>query len=418
MEIPEGVNINEESKEKYVCKLNKALYGLKVSPKRWNEKFSEVAIKLGLQNDINEPCLYTWRFQGKLVILVLYVDDIILASNCHAKMTEIRDNLCKEFKMKDLGEPKVYLGMEIQRDRKNRKIELKQSEYIERILEKFKMTECKPQATPMITRQAKKIESKIPEKQQEMMTPFRGPFREAIGSLLYLAGVTRPDIAYAVNLLSRRQIAPTIGDWMEVKRIFRYLRGSTNEGLVYRAKEDEMKVYTDSSFGDCEESKSTSGYIIKIFDDTVAWRSKKQTLVTRSTCGAEYYAMSEACQEIISLDKALRDMIGKTFYPVVIQCDNKSAKSCTEMEGSNKLKCFDLPISEIQSTIDERERTGIKVPMTEIHGDFIKQCVKDNRVKISWVPSKENLADIMTKPLPLPTHKYLRDRITHFNSSE
>uniref|UniRef100_A0ABD2X080 Reverse transcriptase Ty1/copia-type domain-containing protein n=1 Tax=Trichogramma kaykai TaxID=54128 RepID=A0ABD2X080_9HYME len=160
-----------------------------------------------------------------------------------------------------------------------------------KILEKFKMTECKPQETPMITRQAKKIESKNPEKQKEMITPFHGPFREAIGSLLYLAGVTRPDIAYAVNLLSRRQIAPTTSDWTEVKRIFRYLRGSINEGLVYRANGDEMKVYTDSSFGDCEESKSTSGYIIKLFDDTVAWRSKKQTLVTRSTCGAEYYAM-------------------------------------------------------------------------------------------------------------------------------
>ncbi|CAB0041196.1 unnamed protein product, partial [Trichogramma brassicae] len=161
-----------------------------------------------------------------------------------------------------------------------------------KILEKFKMTECKPQETPMITRQAKKIESKNSEKQKEMITPFHGPFREAIGSLLYLAGVTRPDIAYAVNLLSRRQITPTIGDWTEIKRIFRYLRGSINEGLVYRANEDEMKVYTDSSFGDCEESKSTSGYIIKLFGDTVAWRSKKQTLVTRSTCGAEYYAMT------------------------------------------------------------------------------------------------------------------------------
>uniref|UniRef100_A0ABD2WZE0 Reverse transcriptase Ty1/copia-type domain-containing protein n=1 Tax=Trichogramma kaykai TaxID=54128 RepID=A0ABD2WZE0_9HYME len=415
MEIPEGVNIDEESKEKYVCRLNKALYGLKVSPKRWNEKFSEVALKLGLQNDTNEPCLYTWRFQGKLVILVLYVDDIILASNCQLKLTEIRDKLCKEFKMKDLGEPKMYLGMEIQRDRSGRKIVLKQSEYIEKILEKFKMTECKPQETPMITRQAKKIESKNPEKQKEMITPFHGPFREAIGSLLYLAGVTRPDIAYAVNLLSRRQIAPTTSDWTEVKRIFRYLRGSINEGLVYRANGDEMKVYTDSSFGDCEESKSTSGYIIKLFDDTVAWRSKKQTLVTRSTCGAEYYAMSEACQEIISLDKALRDMIGRTLYPVTIQCDNRSAKSCTEMEGSNKLKCFDLPFSEIQSVLDKRERTGVKVPMTEIHGDFIKQCVKDNRVKINWVASKENLADIMTKPLPLPIHKYLREKIANMS---
>ncbi|KAL7297461.1 hypothetical protein TKK_0009831 [Trichogramma kaykai] len=113
MEIPQGVNIDQESRGRLVCKLNKALYGLKVSPKRWNEKFTEVAIKLGLEHDINEPCLYTWRFMGKVVILVLYVDDIILASNCREKLIEIRDKLCREFKMKDMGEPKMYLGMEI-----------------------------------------------------------------------------------------------------------------------------------------------------------------------------------------------------------------------------------------------------------------------------------------------------------------
>uniref|UniRef100_A0ABD2XS88 CCHC-type domain-containing protein n=1 Tax=Trichogramma kaykai TaxID=54128 RepID=A0ABD2XS88_9HYME len=102
---------------------------------------------------------------------------------------------------------------------------------------------------------------------------LRGPYREVIGSLLYLAGVTRPDIAYAVNLLSRRQVAPTVGDFQEVKRILRYLRGTTNEGLVYRANESDTEVFTDSSFGDCESSKATSGYIIRIFGDTVAWRN-------------------------------------------------------------------------------------------------------------------------------------------------
>uniref|UniRef100_A0ABD2WHR9 Reverse transcriptase Ty1/copia-type domain-containing protein n=1 Tax=Trichogramma kaykai TaxID=54128 RepID=A0ABD2WHR9_9HYME len=121
------------------------------------------------------------------------------------------------------------------------------------------MTESKPQDSPMVTRQVKKLELKNPKKVKEMSQPFTGPYREVIGSLLYLAGVTRPDIAYAVNLLSRRQVAPTVGDFQEVKRILRYLRGTTNKGLVYKANESDMEVFTDSSFGDCESSKATSG---------------------------------------------------------------------------------------------------------------------------------------------------------------
>uniref|UniRef100_A0ABD2W061 Uncharacterized protein n=1 Tax=Trichogramma kaykai TaxID=54128 RepID=A0ABD2W061_9HYME len=179
-----------------------------------------------------------------------------------------------------------------------------------------------------------------------------------------------------------------------------------------------MEVFTDSSFGDCESSKATSGYVIRIFGDTVAWRSKKQSVVNTSTCGAEYYATSETCQEIISLDKALRDIAGRTFYPVTVRCDNRSAKSCTEMEGSHKLKCFDLPTHEIQSIIEERARTGIKVPMSMTHGDFIKQCVKENRVKVTWVASKDNLADIMTKPLPSPTHKALKIKINNKENTD
>ena len=102
------------------------------------------------------------------------------------------------------------------------------------------------------------------------------PYREAIGNLLYLAGATRPDISVAVNYLSRKQVSPTEEDWKDVKRIFRYLRGTTGNGLTFRAKEDTLEAYTDASFRDCEESHSTSGHIIKLFGDTVAWRSHKQ----------------------------------------------------------------------------------------------------------------------------------------------
>jgi len=127
------------------------------------------------------------------------------------------------------------------------------------------------------------------------------PYREAIGSLMYLANVTRPDIAYAVNYLYRKQLDPTEEDWIEVKRIFRYLRGTPDTGIIYRGKREGLEALTDASFTDCYDSTSTGGYIIRLFGDTIAWRSHKQTYVTLSTCQAEYLAiyMSDACQDIL-----------------------------------------------------------------------------------------------------------------------
>lgn len=121
--------------------------------------------------------------------------------------------------------------------------------------------------------------------------------------------------------------------------------------------------------------------------------------------------MSEVCQELISLDKAIRDILGVTFFPIQIWCDNKSARDCTQKEGCNKLKNFDYPLDEINDRLEFRELTGTKRHMSETHGDYIKTCVESGIVEISWISSKENLADIMTKSLPLDAHKYLRDKI-------
>ena len=238
MEIPEGVRTRDSEKSR-VCKLKKTLYGLRVSPKRWNQRFTEEVNKLGLQRDIHDPCLFTWRKEGSMAFLVLYVDDIILASNSTSKRQETA-RLCDVFKMKNLGEPKMFLGMQITRNRENKIMKLQQSEYTEKILKRFNMHESKPQSTPMVTRQVKNRERKITEEMVEDH-PCRAPYREAIGSLLYLAGATRPDIAYAVIYLSRKQRSPTENDWKDVKRILRCLRGTSDLGLTFRAKGTNLK---------------------------------------------------------------------------------------------------------------------------------------------------------------------------------
>ena len=300
---------------------------------------------------MNEPCLLTWRIKGLVIILIIYVDDIILAGNCLMKLEEVKRHFSMVFKIKDLGEPVNYLGMKINRDREAHIIRLNQTEYIDKVLKRFKMLESKPKDTPMVTRQAKKKRLEA-SKDNSSTRRTKAPYRAAIGSLLYLAGATRPDLAFAVNKHSRSQMNPTENYWENVSRILRYLKGTKHLCLTYRGKTNGMEAISDASFIDCEESRSTEGYIIKLYGDTVAWRSHKQTTVAKSTCEAEYIAMNDACQELISLDKAIRDMTGKTLYPINIRTNNKSAKDCIKMEGNHKLKSFDYRvIDEIKTEI-------------------------------------------------------------------
>ncbi|XP_058791036.1 uncharacterized protein LOC131664165 [Phymastichus coffea] len=414
MEIPEGLEVDEFTRKTKVCRLHKVLYGLKISPKKWNERFTEEVLKLGLQKDINEPCLFTYRYKGIIVFLVLYVDDIITASNCSKKLKEIIDHLSGVFQMKNLGEPKQFLGMTIKRDRGSKILKINQTEYVYKVLERFGMTDCNPHETPMVTRQARS--KKINQVQDKTMRKLDVPYREVIGCISYLANASRPDISFAVNFLSRKQSNPSEEDWLDVKRVLRYLKGTAELGLTFRSDGDTLEAYSDSSFKDWPDSTSTSGMVISLYKDTVAWRSHKQTLVTSSTCGSEYLAMSEVCKDIISLDKALRDILGYTMYPVTLYCDNQSARDCTQKEGSHKLKDFDDTLEEIKKHLVERERTGVKRKLSDTHGDFVKQCVLEGKVSIRGVSTHDNVADIFTKPLSLqPFRKYRNILLNHYN---
>lgn len=414
MKIPDGMDLDNDESRTKLCKLERALYGLKTSPKKWNQRFGVEMTKLGLENDLHEPCLYTWRKEGRMVTLVLYVDDILLTGNDPEKLAEIKEHLNRVFEMKNLGEPKTFLGMEIARSREENHMIINQPKYIEQMLEKFNMAECKPQSTPMVTRQVtnRNRRKEANEENDNLVTEITGaPYREAIGSLMYLANATRPDISFAVNYLARRQSKPTEEDWKNVKRVFRYLRGTPNKGLEFKGKEENLEGFTDASFRDNQEdSTSSAGYIVRLFGDVITWRSHKQSIVTQSTCQAEYLAMSESCAELISLDKAIRCIIGKTFYPITLWCDNQAAKECTKKEGSHKLKTFDNSVETVREQLREREKNGIRKSIAENHGDFIKECVGQGKIRVSWIATKENLADCMTKPLALEAHKSLTDR--------
>lgn len=149
MEIPKGVDKSEELRKTKVCKIKKALYGLRISSKRWNEKFTKIVDSLGLVNDDHDPCLFTWYDGNRLAILILYVDDMLIASNDREKLLNIKTKLKEAFEISDLGEHQDFLGIKIRRDRKTKSMTLTQTDYIERILEKFDFSNIHPKYTPM-----------------------------------------------------------------------------------------------------------------------------------------------------------------------------------------------------------------------------------------------------------------------------
>jgi hypothetical protein len=396
MKIPDGYNCTEKVRREKVCRLKRALYGLKISPKKWNEKFTEVALTLGLVNDDREPCLFTSKKSGELVILLLYVDDMLVASDNESRLNEIKMGLSKAFKLSDMGEPNSFLGMKIVRDRVKRVMTITQGDYTRKILNRFGFSESKCHKTPIVVRSAERHEVRQQITESENITDFdvdpncriNVPYREAVGSLLYLAGATRPDLAYAVNVLSRNQINPTVHDWGRVKRVFRYLNGTKDLGLRYVSDQSGLVAYSDASFADCEGSVSTCGYIIRLYGDTVAWRTCKQTYVALSTCEAEYIAMAETCREAVAFDLTLRRILNTSLFPIILYCDNTAAERCATTSGQNKLR-----------------------HVTEIKRDYVRECVREKRISIHWISTHLQLADILTKPLPIQSHERLREAI-------
>ena len=153
--------------------------------------------------------------------------------------------------------------------------------------------------------------------------------------------------------------------------------------------------------------------MVELFKHT--WRSHKHRVKSTSTCQAETVAMIDVCAELVLLDKGIRDMIGITMYPISVRCYNKSAVNCTQMNGWNKLKTFDDVTKEVKRKLVIREKTGEKVPTSKEHGNYVKICVQEKRVRVTWVFTHEHFSDIITKLLPRDTDSLFSEKIMNTN---
>ena len=259
-----------------VCKLERSIYGLKQASRSWNLCFHEKVVEYGFSRSEDESCVYVKASGSVVVFLVLYVDDILLIGNDIPTLQSVKTWLGKCFSMKDLGDATYILGIRIYRNRSERLIGLSQSTYLDKILKRFKMENSKKGNLPL-HHGIKLSKAQCPSTSDELDRMSRIPYASAIGSIMYAMTCTRPDISFALSMVSRYQQNPGEGHWTAVKNILKYLRNTKDRFLVYGG-ENELRVsgYSDASFQtDSDDCCSQSGWVFLLNGGAVTWNSSK-----------------------------------------------------------------------------------------------------------------------------------------------
>jgi len=308
MSQPRG--FEDRDKPNHVCYLKKSLYGLKQSPRQWYKRFDFYVHSIGFKRSEFDHCLYFQQHDNNCVFLLLYVDDMLLIGPNLKMINGIKITLDKEFDMKDLGNARKILGMEIERNRSNSCLFLHQSSYIMKILKKFGMHDCKPVSLPLASHFIlSKEQSPANEEEKEYMNKI--PYSNVIGSIMYLMVCTRPDLAHTVSTLSRFMSNLGPKHWEALKWLLRYLKGSCDIGLVYKHKTEGVKLkgFTDSDYaGDRDNRKSMSSYVFTLCNACISWKSQLQHIVVLSTTESEYIATIEAIKEALRFKSLLKEL--------------------------------------------------------------------------------------------------------------
>ena len=376
MKQPEG--FVRKGEEHLVCKLKKSIYGLKQSPRCWNMALDQFLTTINLRQSSADPCIYTSP-GGETVIVAVYVDDILVATETEKTMLKLKRLISQKFEVKDLGELKSFLGVQVKV--MSDSIWIGQSGYTSRVLEKFGMADAKPVSTP--------VDVSLKLHSENNSSPVdKSLYQSAVGSLLYLSNWTRPDITYAVNTVAKFSSSPTEVHWTAVKRIMRYLKGTSGYGVNYvKCTKDSLAGYCDADWaGDVNDRKSTSGYVFTLAGAPVSWRSKKQSCVALSTAEAEYIALASAAQEAVWLRELLKQLDGPMAEATIVYDDSQSAIAMTKNPQFH----------------GRAKHIGIKY-------HYIRGEVEKGTVKLLYCPTENMMADVLTKGLSKEKHHKFRN---------
>jgi len=394
MKIPAG--FSNVPKGAVALKLNKSLYGLHQSGLLWNAMLTQALISAGFNAGKNgDQCTFTKRTRsGQLIILAVFVDDIIYMYNKtdEREMEQIKSELMRQFKIKDLGDATSMLGMQIKRDRAARTLELDQQQYIIQCCDLLGLFSLKPTLTPeniaassrSSARSASAPPASADDDDSNSSSSIKGVgkltlsnYRSAVGMLGYAALATRPDAAHAYSMAARQQQNPTLADLQAVAHTFRYLLATSSLPLRFSIDSENTKLaaYSDADWaGDSSDARSTSGSVIKLGGAAVSWESTKQSNVALSSTEAEYIAASETAREIVWFRVLLAEIGKAQAAPTPLRIDNETAIRMALEDGNQ----------------GRRKHINVK-------HHYLRELVTDGFVTLEWVPTAEQQADILTK---------------------
>lgn len=379
VKAPPGIQIPRGK----VLRLRRALYGLKQSPRTWYDKFRKTIEKWGWQVSLYDPCVFLRPDLGLYV--ALWVDDILLFGVKHDPINAFKAQLAQTFAMTDDGECSYYLGMHVNQGPGFTHIH--QQKYAEQKLAAYGLENIAPVKTPGDP------SVKLSRETESTADPdFKAKYQSMVGSLMYLATVSRPDLCFSTNLVARYNPNPNQSHMDATTRVYAYLNGTLDKGLWYsEAFGTDLVGYVDSDHAGCEDTRrSTTGWVFMLGGSPVSWCSQRQKTVALSTCDAEYIAASEACKEALWLKGFINDLRIPEYIisTVPLYIDNDPAlKLAKNPEFHSKTKHIDIRYHFIREKVESKDIIPIRVDT-------------DN-----------NLADILTKPLARPKHQFFSDKM-------
>jgi hypothetical protein len=373
MEMPEGYE-----KPGYVCCLAKSLYGLKQAPRIWYQSVKRALQNLGFRVSQADNCI----FYRQDCVVCVYVDDFLIAGE-DKTLSQVYQLLREQFKLRNLGFPKQFLGIEFVRH--GEQISLHQAEYIMRILAKFCMEGSKGKATPMATN----IQLNADTAGEYLDEESTARYQSGIGALMFLMVATRPDIAFTLSILSRFTAKPQRLHESAFQRLLRYLKSSIRRGITYSS--GNLIGYTDADFGGSvvtDGAYSTSGYVFKLAGGPISWSSKRQGEIATSTTHAEYIGQYNAILQLQWLQSILQETNLHTTPTTHIYADNKSAIALSQNpEFHKRTKHFNV----------------------KLH--YQRAVLETGAIQIGYIPTQEEAADGLTKPLGLSQFKTFLEQL-------
>lgn len=378
MEQPPG--FIDQTKSNYVCRLRRSLYGLRQAPRQWYSKLVHNLTLLGFTSSNADSSLFIFRKGEHVIFLLVYVDDILVTGSDPLIIQHMVTVLQAAFSIKDLGTLDYFLGMEASWQPAG--LLLTQRKYIQDLLVKAKMKDCKGLTTPASVKDKATIDGRS----------FDDPtlYRSIVGGLQYLS-LTRPEVCYSVHRASQFMHNPTEENWSLVKRILRYLQATSTYGLfISKSPTTQLNVYCDADWASSTyDRKSTSGFAIFMGRNLISWSSRKQRTVAKSSTEAEYRALGLAIQELVWVQSLLCDIGFASQVTPNVWCDNIGA---TYLSAN--------PVFHNRSK------------HLEVEFHFIRDKVQQKEIQVRYICSKDQLADILTKPLPKARHKFLMSQLS------